>query len=105
MKAYIPLPQLIEPDPATFIASPIEYYVVTQIDLLELDQSAAHFIITSARMVPNDDPNTVYTVGYNEVLGRVPVYGTKTDCENSCKALNQSVKEKALATVQKLSKL
>lgn len=105
MKAYIPLPHTIEPDPATFISAPIEHYVVTQIDLLELDQNAAHFTITSANTQYPNEINTIYCVERNEVLGRVPVYGTKTDCESSCKALNKAVKERALATIQKLSSL
>ena len=105
MKAYIPMPHTLSPDSTTFLLETIEYYVVTQIDLLELDQNAAHFTITSANVQYPDEINTIYTVERNDVLARVPVYGTKSDCENACKHLNRAVKEKALATVQLLSKL
>ena len=107
MKAYIPMPHTLSPDSTTFLLETIEYYVVTQIDLLELDQNAAHFTITSATTLAelNVSAETVFVVHRNEMLERVPVYGTKTDCENACKHLNRTVKEKALATVQLLSKL
>lgn len=107
MKAYIPLPRTIEPDNTTFLLETIEHYVVTQIELLELDQNAAHFFIPIKKDGVSCPPEetTVYLVGYNDVLGRIPVYGTKIDCESACKALNKLVKEKALATIQKLSTL
>jgi hypothetical protein len=107
MKAYIPLPRTLSPDNTTFLLETIEYYVVTQIDLLELDQNAAHFTITSATTVSdlNVSAETVFVVHRNDMLERVPVYGTKTDCENACKHLNRNIKEKALATIQLLSKL
>ena len=99
------MPHTLSPDSTTFLLETIEYYGVTQLDLLELDQNAAHFTITSANVQYPDEINTIYTVERNDVLARVPVYGTKSDCENACKHLNRAVKEKALATVQLLSKL
>ena len=101
MKAYVPISYTIASDDTTFILEPIVHYVPTQVELLELSQSAAHFTAASASL----DEREKLVVYYNEALGRIPVYGTKCDCENACKCLNKGVKEKALATIQLLSKL
>lgn len=101
MKAYAPIPHTIMSDGTTFILEHITHYVPTQVELLELSQSAAHFTVASANL----DDSERLIVHYNKVLGRIPVYGTKCDCENACKQLNHDVKGKALATIQLLSKL
>ena len=99
MKAYVPIPHTITSDGTTFILEHITHYVPTQVELLELSQSAAHFTIATA------SSDEQFTVSFDPLLGRIPVYGTKCDCENACKHLNKTVKEKALATIQLLSKL
>lgn len=101
MKAYVPIPHTITSDGTTFILEHITHYVVTQVELLELSQNAAHFTVATADL----DASEQLIVYFNETLGRIPVYGTKCDCENACKHLNKGVKEKALATIQLLSKL
>ena len=98
MKAYVPIPHTLTSDGTTFILEHITHYVPTQVELLELSQVAAHFTVATA-------PDEQFIVYLNEVLGRIPVYGTKCDCENACKVLNKGIKEKALATIQLLSKL
>lgn len=99
MKAYCPLVRTIEPDDTTFLATAINYYVVTQVELLELSSDAAIVSVTTA------DTVTTLSVGPSVILGRIPVYGTKTDCDSACKTLNKPIKEKALATIQRLSPL
>ena len=101
MKAYVPIPHTITSDGTTFILEHVTHYVPTQVELLELSQSAAHFTIATA----NADNSEQFIISFDQLLGRIPVYGTKCDCENACKVLNKGVKEKALATIQLLSKL
>jgi hypothetical protein len=99
MKAYCPLVRTLEPDDNTYIVSAINYYVVTQVELLELSSDAAIVSVTTS------DSVTTLSIGPSTVLGRIPVYGTKTDCDSACKTLNKPVKEKAVLTIQKLSAL
>lgn len=99
MKAYVPIPHTITSDGTTFILEHITHYIPTQVELLELSQVAAHFTVASA------SPDEQFVAHFNDALGRIPVYGTKCDCENACKHLNKTVKEKALATIQLLSRL
>ena len=97
MKAYVPLPHTVEPDDSTFLLEPITHYVITQVDLFELTLENAYF------KIPSDPDNNTYILQYNLVLDRIPIYGTKCDCESACKMLNKGVKEKVAATMHKLS--
>ena len=103
MKAYYPALKFIEPDPATYITERIGYYVATQVDLTFLDSKSAAVIIKLADNVNGGHVDLPVAVEYNELLGKVPVFGTKTDCDFACKTLNHAVKDKIAETIRLLN--
>jgi hypothetical protein len=103
MKAYYPMLKFITPDAATFITESIPYYVTTQAELVALDLKSAAIIVKVYDTSLENHVDLPVTVEYNELLEKVPVYGTKNDCDNACKTLNKLNKDKASLTVQRLS--
>lgn len=105
MKAYYPAMKFIQPDPATYLTEPIAYYVTTMVELVALDSNCAAINI---HVNDNDSGTTVavpLTVEYNPLLEKVPVFGTKCDCESACKVLNRTTKEKIALTIQVLNQI
>lgn len=105
MKAYYPAPKFIEPSPATFITEAIGYYVTTQVELVSLDPKSAAISVKVTDTSTNEIVDMPLTLEYNAMLAKVPVYGTKSDCEAACKILNRAVKEKIAATIQAFSQI
>ena len=103
MKAYYPMLKYIDPHPTTFILEPVPYYVTVQTELVSLDSKSAAICNHVYDGNDNKVHDELIVLEYNALLGKVPVYGTKNDCDSACKILNHDNKEKASLTIQRLS--